>query len=230
MKPNIQQNIAKQQSPLSQPQGQYAQQQLHRPSPQKQPTAVAMHTSHPNQGGMDRHNFPAKADYVTTTSSVPRRDQPTSQMSRPTTDPHAGPVQPMYHNIPFSNSPSYPNSQVRLPSSMRVNYDYPSQSEFSQQPNQPSVAQLKKQFQPQPPPPSQPAAMNRHSVNTKDYYDGPVASNTAAKMSVSGSGLGASSIARQQPQSQSQLSSSASPRLQRSLKPSDMSELVNSKR
>ena len=256
MKPSVQQNIFNQPSQPSQPQGHYSQQKFHHPSPQKQPAAaaVAMLSPHSNQvqlGGANHRDLHASAhrqpavDHQITGQGLFAANLPTgSPRNQPTFAPSLTPQdltpprnkQPMYENIPYSQSPApdYSNRPAAV-TVIRSTFDSPTQSGFSRQANQPSVLQLKEQFQQaEEPPPSQPTVVNGYSAKTKDYFDGSVVSNMTAKTSVPGSGSGVSSVARQQPvfQSGGQPSSSASPRLQRPLKPSDMSEffLIHNKK
>ena len=205
-----------------------------------------MHSPHPHQlnqvqqGGADRENLDSKAtprqlghqmtDKSLFTSSSqstgPPRNQPTfvSPQSPPQDSTFLGRKQPMYQNVPLAEPPDYYN-KARA-------YNSPVQAGFSQQSNQSSVVQPKKQLKPEPPSTAirinmqdlgTSSTVDGNSVKTKDYYDGP---NTTVQTSTQGSGQ-ASSIARQ-PTLQSQLSS-ASPRLQRlhsSQQPSDMSKII----
>jgi hypothetical protein len=139
--------------------------------------------------------------------------------------------QPMYQNVPYFSESPVPDRSADV---TVVRSNFPPQSGFSQQANPPSVGQLKRQFQADPPPSSasQSTVVNGHSKG-KDYFDGTKVSNVAVKMGTSGSGSGSgtSSVAsRQQPPPfQAQPHPSASPRLQRPpLKSSDMSECNDS--
>ena len=230
----------------------------HHPSPQKQPVAAASERSlpQPNQfqlgGGTNHHDldagssayrqpaaagrpindqgaFPAKYDNILTGSP---RNQPTfapSQTPQQDLTPQRN-KQPMYQNVvPYYSESPAPPDRSRSADVTVVGSNYPPQSGFSQQPNPPSVGQLKSRFQPAKPPPpstpsSQPTVINEHSKG-RDYFDGATPSNVVGKMGTSGSSV----AGQQQPSFLPQPRPSASPKLQRSpLKLSDMSELCSS--
>ena len=253
MKPTVQQNRFNQQSPPSQrrpkPQGQYPQEKFHRPSPQKQPLAAAAPVHSPplnpvlgQLGGSSHHDLLASAHRQPITADRQLTEQGLLAAANLPTDSSRGQVtvapsqtpqgltpprkkQPMYENISRSESPASDRSVAATV--IRANFNFPTQGGSSQQANQPSVEQLKRQFQPQPHPPCWPTVINGHSAERKDHLDGATLPNAAAKMmGTPGSGSRGSAVVRQQPVLyQPQPNPSASPRLQRPLKPPDMSEL-----
>ena len=253
-KPSVQQNRFNRQSPPSQrrpnSQGPYPQEKFHRPLPHKQPLASAapVHSPPPNPiqlGGSNHHNLLANAHRQPTAADRRLTDQGLLAAANLPTDSPRGQVtvapsqtlqdltpsrkkQPMYENVHVPRSESPASDDPLAVTIIRANYNFPTQGSSSQQANQPSVEQLKRQFQPQPHPPGRPTVVNGHPAERKDHFDGATLPNSAAKMtSTPGSGSRVSAVARQQPAHvyQPQPNPSASPRLQRPLKPSDMSEL-----
>ena len=214
---------------------------VHSPSP---------HPNQPRSGGANFQDIRASARGQPLAADHQMRDQggilnfaaspPPTASSRsqltfaPSQAPHAQDLtpprnkQPMYQNVPNSKSAASDYSNQKA-SAVTVVSPFSVQSDFSQQANQPSVENLRRQFQAEPPPSShRPTVFNGHSAERKDYFDGTTVSNGAVKTSVSGSGsgLGMPAVGSQQqpPVFQSQPAFSASPRLQRPLKPSDMRE------
>ena len=221
----------------------------HHQSPQKQPIAGGGGTNYHDlhTGGISAHKQPtdagrpindqdrgasaAKYDNIPMGSPRNKVTFAPSQTPQQNLTPQRN-KQPMYQNVtPYHSESPAPPDRSKSADVTVVGSKFPPQSDFSLQPNPPSVGQLKSRFQqeakPHPPstPFNQPTAINGHSKG-KDYFDGATASNVVNKTSTSGP-----SVARQPQQQQpasflSQPRPSASPKLQRSsLKPSDMSEL-----